>query len=104
MSSTGDSSGSWTAGGTEIKGEVTGSNKTSCAPAKSAETTLTITNSKSVKASIFFSYTTVVNGGSVEIDGTTAAAQGFFKKEMDAGDSVKVTLRSAEGQKTTRCV
>lgn len=53
LSSTGDSSGSWTAGGTEIKGEVTGSNKTSCAPAKSAETTLTITNSKSVKASIF---------------------------------------------------
>lgn len=104
LSSTGDGSGSWTAGGTEIKGEVTGSNKTSCAPAKSAETTLTITNSKSVKASIFFSYTTVVNGGSVEIDGTTAAAQGFFKKEMDAGDSVKVTLRSAEGQKTTSIV
>lgn len=101
LSYTGDSSAVWTADGTALRGEVTGSNKTSCAAAKAGTTTLTITNQKAEPSTLFFSYTPALNGGSIEIGGESVTAAGSFTRELEPGASVDIVLTSAEGAKTT---
>ena len=78
----------WKPSGAAINGTVTGDG---CNP---STTTLTITNNKTTKATLFFDYTVAVNDGTILVDNTETTASGSFNKELEVGKSVDVELRS----------
>ena len=94
-------SGTWEANGTTLKGNVTGEGG-SCSSSKSD--TLTITNKKSVAATLQFDYTPTLNEGSVTVDGTSVTAKDSFVKELQPGDEVTISVTSAKAAKTTTIV
>ena len=93
--------GTWTAGGTEINGSVTGQG--GVCSSSSSEGTLTITNNKGVDAELSFNCTASLNGGTVSIDGDKVAAGTDVSKSytLKAGASLKISLQSAKDAKTT---
>ena len=96
-----DKSDAWSATGTTITGSVKGTSGT-CS-SSSSESTLTITNNKTVPAILSFSYkiTQNDNGGTIQIAGTSVTADGTYSEELAAGASIKVYLKSAAGAYTT---
>lgn len=90
--------GTWIAEGTAIDGSVTGT--TSCGNEKEGKTTLTITNNKANTAILAFSYT-IVNKGTIVIDGEPVTKAGNFKKGLDAGASITIVLTAPTSTVTT---
>lgn len=88
----------WIADGTAIEGSVTGT--TSCGNEKPGETTLTITNKKAGSATLAFSYS-IVNKGSVVINGETITQAGSFKEELEAGAAITIVLTAPTSKVTT---
>ena len=99
-----DTNGSFSGNGTSISGSVTGKDATSgcnSTPASSATDTLTLTNNYTTAATLSFSYSPTVNGGSVTIDGASKTSAGSFSKELEAGGHIDIKITSATGAKTT---
>ncbi|MDI9242493.1 InlB B-repeat-containing protein [Fusibacillus kribbianus] len=96
-----DKSDAWSATGTTITGSVKGTSGT-CS-SSSSESTLTITNNKTVPAILSFSYkiTQNDNSGTIQVAGTSVTADGTYSGELAAGASIKVYLKSAAGAYTT---
>ena len=91
---TGDANDAWSASGTTITGSVVAV-KGGCSTTN-YNSTLTITNNKPTAATLSFDYAVVVNSGTVQVDGTTVSSDGSYSytKELAAGDSIKVYLKS----------
>ena len=58
--------------------------------------TLTITNNRGTPATLFFHYDGVVNGGTIQVDGTSFTKGGNFFKELAADESITVYIKSGE--------
>ena len=91
--------GTWFAEGTDIEGYVTGS-KNALGCDSEGKTTLTITNNKANKATLAFSYT-IVNKGTIVIDGETVTQTGNFQKELDSNVSITIVLTTPENYVTS---
>ena len=96
--------GTWTAGSTRVTGSVTSTKE--CSSIKSHASTLTITNNKTTKATLSFNYSITLNGGTIQVGGTSVTANGTFSKELDAGGTIKVYIKTTDGEenKTTTIV
>ncbi|WP_278566862.1 chitobiase/beta-hexosaminidase C-terminal domain-containing protein [Emergencia timonensis] len=81
--------GTWFAEGAAIEGSVTGTKN--CNSEVPGTSTLTITNNKANTATLAFSYT-IVNKGTIVIDGEPVTKAGRFQKKLDAGASITVEL------------
>lgn len=64
--------------------------------------TLTITNNRGTPATLFFDYDGVVNGGTIQVDGTSFTKGEKFFKELAAGESIKVYIESGENTDGTK--
>ena len=58
------------------------------------ESTLTIKNNKTAKATLSFNYAIEQNSGEIKVNGTAVAAGGAFNKELAVGESIKVYTKS----------
>lgn len=95
-SSTGDAADDpWSASGTTITGSVEAT-KNNLGCTTNYNSTLTITNNKTTAATLSFDYAVAVNSGTVQVDGTTVSSDGSYSytKELVAGESIKVYLKS----------
>ena len=64
--------------------------------------TLTITNNRGTPATLFFDYDGVVNGGTIQVDGTSFTKGEKFFKELAAGESIKVYIESGQNTDGTK--
>ena len=76
---------------TTIKGKIVGNG--GC---DQSATTLTITNNRTKKATLAFSYTIVKTDGSILVDLKDITENGSFSKELESGGTVEVELKSAD--------
>ena len=91
--------GTWEASGTTVNGSVSG---TGGCGGSAGSSTLTITNNKSTAAPLSFNYKLTANGGSATIDSTNLSdGTGTFTKDIAAGESIQLVLKSAADSKTT---
>ena len=58
------------------------------------ESTLTIKNNKTAKATLSFNYAIEANSGTIKVNGTAVTANGAFNKELAVGESIKVYIKS----------
>lgn len=66
------------------------------------ESTLTIKNNRDTPATLSFDYDVVVNGGTINVGHlTSVAADGTFSKELAAGESITVYIKSGENPNGT---
>ena len=89
----------WAAGGTTISGSVVSVGGYSTT--NHYNSTLTITNNKTIAATLSFDYTMALNSGTIQVDGTGVTANGSFSKELAAGSSINVYLLSGDTTATT---
>lgn len=101
LSFSGDKEVSWTVSGAQITGSAQSINGEGCESSKvfPKGSTLTITNNKSTPATLSFDYTATVNGGTIQVDGAAVTASGTFSKELAAGGTATVYIKS-NGQNT----
>ena len=92
LSFDGTADNAWSATGTTITGSVVSVGGT-CSDT-SYNSTLTINNNKTAKATLSFNYAIVQNSGTIKVDGTAVTANGSFNKELTAGESIKVSIES----------
>ena len=92
LSFSGDANDAWSATGTTITGSVVSVGGT-CSDTH-YDSTLTITNNKLTKATLSFGYAIEQNSGTVKVDGNAVTAGGSFSKEIDAGATVKIYIKS----------
>ena len=93
-----DSNGTWSAVDTTITGTITGDG------CNATKTTLTITNKKTIEATLSFDYTSdIASGGTVKVDEKSVSTTGSFTKKILAKENVKVelTASNAEGSKAS---
>ena len=90
----GSATDSWAASGTTITGSVVAVSGT-CGNTD-YNSTLTITNNKTTAATLSFDYAVEVNSGTVQVDGAAVSSDGSYSytKELAAGESIKVYLKS----------
>ena len=88
----------WAASGTTISGSVVSVGGTCGTDYNS---TLTITNNKTIAATLSFDYTVALNSGTIKVNGTGVTANGSFSKELAAGASINVYLLSGSTTPTT---
>ena len=100
LSFTGDADGAWTASGTSITGSATSTSGT-CS-SNNYRSTLTITNTKTTKATLSFDYTVVVSGGTILVNNTETTTAGSFSKELEAGGTVEVEIESGSTSAATQ--
>ena len=58
------------------------------------ESTLTIKNNKTAKATLSFNYAIEANSGTIKVNGTAVTANDAFNKELAVGESIKVYIKS----------
>ena len=92
LSFTGDADDAWSANGTSIIGAATSTGGT-CSDT-SHESTLKITNKKSTTATLSFDYSIEQNSGTIKVNGTAVTANGSFSKELAAGETITVYIKS----------
>ena len=90
LSFTGDGDDPWEASGTTVKGTV--ARKSGCQTDYTS--TLTITNNKETAATLSFDYAIEQNSGTIKVDGAEVTASGSFSKELPAGGTVTVYIKS----------
>ena len=100
LSFEGDADDAWSANGTSITGAATSTGGT-CSDA-SHKSTLTITNKKSIKATLSFDYSIEQNSGKIQVDGTAVSSGASFTKELAANESVKVYIESGSTSAATK--
>ena len=90
----------WSASGTSITGSVISvSGKCS---GTNYDSTLTIKNNKSTKATLSFDYALEQNSGTIKVGDTAVTVNGKFSKELAAGDSVDVEIKSGSATAPTK--
>lgn len=82
---------SWKANGTTVDGSAISSSGCST---NHHETSLIITNHRSVEAQLSFDYTAAVNGGTIQIANDSVTANGSFSKKLSGGESIKIYIKS----------
>ena len=85
------SSNPWSASGTTITGSI--QSVSGCGTTHYAST-LTITNKRSIPAALSFDYTIDAQGGTIQVDGTAVTAGDTFSKELAAGGTATVYIKS----------
>lgn len=103
LSFTGDADNAWSASGLQIVGSATGKASESCGDSDTHyNSTLTITNNKTTKATLSFDYTTVLSDGTIQVDGTAVTMGGKFSKELAPNASIKVYIKSGSTSAATK--
>ena len=92
LSFSGDADDAWGASGTTITGTVVSIGGT-CSDT-SYNSTLTIKNNKDTKATLSFNYAVEQNSGTIKVNGTAVTANGSFSKELAAGETITVYIKS----------
>ena len=92
LSFSGDADNAWGASGTTITGTVVSVGGT-CSDT-SYNSTLTIKNNKDTKATLSFYYAVEQNSGTIKVNGTAVTANGSFSKELAAGETITVYIKS----------
>ena len=92
LSFSGDADDAWGASGTTITGTVVSVGGT-CSDT-SYNSTLTIKNNKDTKATLSFNYAVEQNSGTIKVNGTAVTANGSFSKELAAGETITVYIKS----------
>ncbi len=92
LSFSGDANDAWGASGTTITGTVVSTGGT-CSDT-SYNSTLTIKNNKDTKATLSFNYAIEQNSGTIKVDGTAVTAGNSFSKELAAGETITVYIKS----------
>ncbi len=82
----------WSATGTTITGSVVSAGGT-CSDT-SYNSTLTIKNNKATKATLSFAYAIEQNSGTIEVGGKSVIANGSFSRELAAGGTIEVYIKS----------
>ena len=100
LSFTGDADNAWSATGTTIAGSVVSVAGT-CSDT-SYNSTLTIINKRSIKATLSFDYTIAQNNGTIQVDGTKVTEGSKFSKELAPNASVKVYIESGSTDAATK--
>lgn len=91
LSYSGDKTDTWSANGTTVTGSIQSS---SGCGATHYSSTLTITNKRSIAATLSFDYAIDQQGGTIQVDGTAITAGGTFSKELVAGGTINVYIKS----------
>ena len=91
LSFTGDADNAWSAGGTTVTGSI---QSVSGCGTTHYSSTLTITNKRSIAATLSFDYAIDRQGGTIQVDGTAITANGTFSKELTAGGTATVYIKS----------
>ena len=91
LSYSGDKTDTWSANGTTVTGSIQSSS--GCGTTHYSST-LTITNKRSIPAALSFDYAIDAQGGTIQVDGTAVTAGGAFSKELAAGGTVMVYVKS----------
>ena len=91
LSYSGDKTDTWSANGTTVTGSIQSSSGCGTTHHNS---TLTITNKRSIAATLSFDYAIDQQGGTIQVDGTAVTAGGTFSKELAAGGTVSVYIKS----------
>ena len=92
LSFSGDADDAWSATGTTITGSVVSAGGT-CSDTE-YNSTLTIKNNKATKATLSFNYAIEQNSGTIKVNGTAVTANGSFSKELAAGKTITVYIKS----------
>ena len=92
LSFTGTADNAWSATGTQIIGSATSAGG-ACGN-DDYSSTLTITNNKATTATLSFDYAIEQNSGTITVDGTAVTANGSFSKELAAGETITVYIKS----------
>ena len=92
LSFSGDADDAWSATGTTITGSVVSVGGT-CSDTHH-NSTLTIKNNKATKATLSFNYAIEQNSGTITVDGSAVTTNGSFSKELAAGSSITVKIKS----------
>ena len=92
LSFSGDADDAWSATGTTITGSVVSVGGT-CSDTHH-NSTLTIKNNKATKATLSFNYAIEQNSGTITVDGSAVTTNGSFSKELAAGSSITVEIKS----------
>ena len=100
LSFSGDADNAWSASGTQIIGSATGTGG-ACGDTH-YDSTLTITNKRSTKATLSFDYTVALSSGTIKVNGTAVTAGGKFSKELAPNASIKVYIKSGSTSAATR--
>ena len=100
LSFSGDADNAWSASGTQIVGSATGTGGT-CSDTHYSST-LTITNTRTTKATLSFDYTIALNSGTIQVDGAAVTAGGKFSKELASNASIKVYIKSGSTSADTQ--
>lgn len=99
LSYSGDKTDTWTANGTTVTGSIQSSS--GCGTTHYSST-LTITNKRSITAVLSFDYAIDAQGGTIKVDGTDVTAGGTFSKELAAGGTVDIYIKSNSTSKPTK--
>ena len=91
LSFSGDADDAWSANGTTITGSIKSSS--GCGTTHYSST-LTITNKRNITATLSFKYEIDQQGGTIKVDGTAVTADGSFSKELRAGGTATVYIKS----------
>ena len=92
LSFSGTANDAWSATGTTITGSVVSVGGT-CSDTD-YNSTLTIKNNKATKATLSFNYAIEQNNGTIKVNGTAVTANGSFSKELAAGETITVYIKS----------
>ena len=92
LSFTGDADDAWSANGTSIIGAAISTGGT-CGDTP-YNSTLTIKNNKATKATLSFNYAIEQNSGTITVDGSAVTTNGSFSKELAAGETITVYIKS----------
>ncbi len=92
LSFSGTAEEAWSATGTTITGSVVSAGGT-CSDT-SYNSTLTIKNNKATKATLSFAYAIEQNSGTIEVGGKSVIANGSFSRELAAGGTIEVYIKS----------
>lgn len=91
LSYSGDKTDTWAAGGSTITGSIQSSS--GCGTTH-YQSTLSITNRRSLEVQLSFTYELDLQGGTAQVDGAAVTAGGSFSKTLAAGETVKVYIKS----------
>ena len=99
LSYSGDKTDTWSANGTTVTGSIQSSSGCGTTHYNS---TLTITNKRSIAATLSFDYAIDPQGGTIQVDGTAITAGGTFSKELAAGGMVNIYIKSNSTSNPTK--
>ena len=92
LSFSGTADDAWSASGTKITGSVVSVKAVGCS--QEYNSTLTIKNNKATKATLSFNYAIEQNNGTITVDGSPVTTDDRFSKELAAGSSITVDIKS----------